>query len=101
MINKLNPLAKSNAHPESIVTNNKDDGGTYKLSNSEKPSAKWEGPDFDAAKNIENASHALARDSKGERKISGDLRRSEIDQDLDQSKQSIKQQILEYPGGNH
>lgn len=98
MINKLN-----HAHPESIVTNNKDDSGTYKLSNTAKTGAKWEGPDLDAGKNIQNdskASQALARESKGERKISGDLRRSEIDQDLNKSDNSIKQQILEYPSGN-
>jgi hypothetical protein len=99
MINKLN-----HAYPQSIVTNNKDDSGSYKLSNNSKTSAKWEGRDLDAGKNIQNdskASKALARDSKGERQITGDLRRSEIDQDLNKSDNCIKQQILEYPSGNH
>lgn len=101
MINKLNY-----AHPESIVTNNKDDSGTYKLSNTAKTGAKWEGPDLDAGKNIQNnsdAAQAFAKDTKGELNINGALRRSAIDQDLNQSDQksaAIKQQILEYPSGN-
>lgn len=72
----------------------------------EKSIAKWEGPDLDAGKKINDsgASQALAKDAKGELNISGALRRSAIDQDLDQSDQknaAIKQQILEYPSGNH
>ena len=101
MINKLN-----HAHPESIVTNNKDDSGSYKLSDAVKKGAKWEGPDLDASKNISNnsdAAQSLAKDTKGDLNISGALRRSAIDQDLNQSDQksaAIKQQILEYPSGN-
>jgi hypothetical protein len=74
---------------------------------SEKSCAKWTGPEFDAAKNIHNDSDAsqarnVAMDAKGTLNTNGALRRSVIDQDLDQPDMaaSIKQQILEYPSGN-
>jgi hypothetical protein len=72
---------------------------------SEKNSAKLTGSELDAVKNIQNDSdpaqaQSVAKDAKVALHANGNLCRSLIDQDLDQAKNCIKQQILEYPTGS-